>query len=206
MTTFTGAYLTDQKEAEKELIVGNVSVFEVKVYYLNALNEEVEYDEVQVLTQSKRGVYEVNIVNPSALNYITNLRVDFYISSNVDSYLRVKINDQIVRKTVNYQNIITETALRHAPTYFNVNSAWYIAEDEKDVRNTYYYYPQKIKKTGTGNLKISFIIPYGVGEEYNAYTEGHSLQLGIAYDIVQANYGGPQQNWGLTEAPWGGSW
>ena len=35
----------------------------------------------------------------------------------------------------------------------------------------------KIKKTGTGNLKISFIIPYGVGEEYNAYTEGHSLQL-----------------------------
>ena len=98
MTTFTGAYLTDQKEAEKELIVGNVSVFEVKVYYLNALNEEVEYDEVQVLTQSKRGVYEVNIVNPSALNYITNLRVDFYISSNVDSYLRLKLMIKLLEK------------------------------------------------------------------------------------------------------------
>lgn len=205
VSTFVGAYLTDQKGDEKELTIGEVGVFDVKVYYMNGATE-VEYEEVTIQTQTKHGVYEVNIIDPSQLNYITNLRVDFYITSNVDSYLRVKINDQIVRKTENYSGVVTETALRHAPTYFNINSTWHIEEDPKDVKNTYYYYPQKIKKITADPLKVSFIIPYAAGEEFNAYSMGHSLQLGIVYDLVQANHGGPLNNWGLANPPWGGVW
>lgn len=204
--TFIAAYLTDEKENSANLTIGEVGVLAVEVYYLSGTNK-VSYNEVQVLTQTKRGVYEVNIVDPSALNYITNLRVDIKVKSNVDSYLRVKINDQIVRKTTNYQGVITETVIRHAPTYFNVDSTWHKQEDPLDVRNTYYYYPQKIKKTQSEEyLLLSFVIPYPESEEYNAYGEGYSLQLGISYDIVQANYGGPLNNWGLQTPPWGGSW
>lgn len=204
--TFITAYLTDQREEQKELTIGEVGVLAVDVYYVNA-GQKISYNEVQVLSQTKKGVYDVNIVDPQALNYITNLRVDIKVSSNVDSYLRVKLNDQIIRKTTNYQGVITETAVRHAPTNFNIHASWHIEEDPKDQRNTYYYYKQKVKKTQNQSYTLlSFVIPYPSNQEYNAYGEGYSLQLGIAYDIVQANYGGPQNNWGLQTPPWGGSW
>lgn len=203
--TLISAYLTDQKEVDEELIIGDVGVSKIEVYYL-VDDEETGYGEVVALNRNKKGVYDINIIDRNAVDYITNLRVDIYVDSNVDSYLRVKINDQIIRKTTNYQGVITETALRHSPITFYTHSSWHVEHDPLDVRNTYYYYPQKIKQTTNEPLKLSFMIPYPEEQDFSAYGEGHILQLGIKYDIVQANFEGPLKNWQLSTPPWGGAW
>lgn len=204
-TLVISAYLTDQKEREKTLTLGYVNVSLVKVYYM-VEDEEVDASHVVVLDRTKNGVYDINITDPSKADYITHLRIDFYVTSNVDSYLRVKFNDQIVRKTVNYQGVITETAVLHTPTTFFTDANWHKEVDAKNIRNTYYYFQNTVKQEGSTPLKITCVVPYPEGSDYSAYSEEYSLQLGIYYEIVQANHGGPLHNWGLEERPWGGEW
>ncbi len=203
--TLISAYLTDQKDVDKEVVIGKVGVSKIEVYYL-VDSDNTEYPEVIAYNRNKNGVYDINIIDRNSLDYITNLRVDIYVDSNVDSYLRVKINDQIIRKTTNYQGVVTETALRHNPITFYPESSWHVENDPLDVRNTYYYYPERIKQTTNEPLKISFIIPYPENQDFSAYGEGHILQLGIKYEIVQADFEGPLKNWNLSTPPWGGAW
>ncbi len=204
--TLTSAYLTDSKSKDNTLTIGHLGISEIHVYFEK---EGTTVDAAYATTidgRDKVGVYEINITNPSDIRYIKNVKVDIYITSNVDTYLRVKLNDQIMRKSVNYLGDLTETSITHEQTFFNYdNTKWYKHENLNPY-NTYYYYMVKAKQETTDPLKISFVIPYDVLQDYNAYTEGHVLQLGIEANLVQANYGGPLHNWGLANPPWGGEW
>src|SRR5690554_3715393 len=108
-TTFISAYLTDEKKQSTESTIGEVRVTEVDVYYMNGTTK-VPYSLVTIgsgaTLQTKEGVYDVDIYDESNPYHIKNLHVDIYVKANVKAYLRVAINDQIVRKVTNYQNIV----------------------------------------------------------------------------------------------------
>ncbi|MGI6781489.1 MAG: hypothetical protein ACOX56_01430 [Acholeplasmataceae bacterium] len=214
-TTFVSAYLTDEKEEEVSLTIGKVEVVQVKVYYMNG-TDEVEYDLVTIgsgsTQQTKKGVYDVNINDEISPDYVKNLCVDFYVRANVNAYLRVAIQDQVVRKISNYQGVVTETAIRHEPLEFNFNSDnWHKQVHNNDARSTYYYYKAKLIDDTLELIKVSFIIPkdtFGIlvdGNQINI-NENYFLHLGFSYELVQADFGGPEYNWGLQTPPWGGNW
>ncbi len=202
----TSAYLTDSKTKDNTLTIGHLEIYRIHVYFEK---EGTTLDAALATTisgRNKTGVYEINITNPDDIKFIKNVKVDIYIISNVDAYLRVKLNDQVVRKSVNYLGDITEAVITHEETFFNFdNTKWYKHENLNKY-NTFYYYMTKAKQTTEDPLKISFVIPYDATHDYNAYGEGYSLQLGIEANLVQANYGGPSNNWGLAAPPWGGEW
>ncbi|NLL69318.1 MAG: hypothetical protein GX232_03830 [Acholeplasmataceae bacterium] len=214
-TTFISAYLTDEKKQSTESTIGEVRVTEVDVYYMNGTTK-VPYSLVTIgsgaTLQTKEGVYDVDIYDESNPYHIKNLHVDIYVKANVKAYLRVAINDQIVRKVTNYQNIVNETAIRHDPIEFNFNSAnWHKQVHNNDARSTYYYYKTKLVDATSAPIKVSFIIPkdvfsYLVDGHQVYINENYSLQLGFRYEVVQADFGGPEHNWGLQTPPWGGNW
>ncbi|HQC30409.1 MAG TPA: hypothetical protein PLP51_01585 [Acholeplasmataceae bacterium] len=215
-TTFITGYLTDEKNANSgDLTIGKIEVSEVDVYYMNGATK-VQYGLVTIGTggtqQTKKGVYDVNIYDEISPDYVKNLCVDFYVKANVNAYLRVTIQDQVVRKIPNYQGVITETSIRHEPLEFNFDSeSWHKQVHGNDARNIYYYYKTKLVDTTYAPIKVSFIIPkdtFGIlvdGHQINI-NENYFLHLGFTYELVQADFGGPEYNWGLQTRPWGGNW
>lgn len=203
--SLTSAYLTDSKTIDDDLTIGHVSVNRIHVYY-ESNGTTNDANPVSVLDRHKNGVYEVNISDANHSEFIKNLRVDVYVSSNVDSYMRLRLKDVIIRKTTNYQGDITETAVTHEPTIFNLGTDWHKEVNEINKYDTYYYFKNKVKQTGDDPLVVSFVIPYDISQDYNAYPEDYHMQLGIKLEIVQANYGGPLHNWKLNNPPWGGNW
>lgn len=201
----TSAYLTDSKTLDDDLTIGHVTVDRIHVYYEKD-GTTVDASYTAVLDKHKNGVYDINITNADDITYIKNLRIDIYITSNVDTYMRLRLKDQVIRKTINYQGDVTETAIFHTPTFFNLGDNWHKEVNSINAHNTVYYYKNKVKQIGENPEKITFVIPYAQGHEYSAYPERYSLQLGIKLDLVQANFGGPQHNWNLPNPPWGGNW
>lgn len=203
----TSAYLTDSKSKDNTLTIGHLEICEIHVYFEKDGTILDASPAATVDDRYKTGVYEINITNPNDMKYIKNVKVDIYINSNVDAYLRVRLKDQIIRKRTNYLGDKTETAITREPTFFNYDATEWYKDENINPYNTFYYYMTKVKKLTEDPLKISFVIPYGEAHDYNAYGEGYVLQLGVEADLVQANYGGPLHNWGLTNPPWGGeSW
>ena len=203
--SLTSAYLTDSKNINKDLIIGHVSVDRIHVYYEKD-GTNMDAKEVSLLDRHKNGVYEVNISDANHNEFIKNLRIDVHVSSNVDSYMRLRLKDVIIRKTTNYQGDITETAVTHEPTIFNLGTDWHKKVNDINKYDTYYYFKNKVKQNGTDPLVVSFVIPYDATQDYNAYPQDYVMQLGIKLEIVQANYGGPLHNWNLANPPWGGNW
>lgn len=202
----TSAYLTDSKTKDNTLTIGHLEIYRIHVYFEKQGATQNATPATTIDGRNKTGVYQINITNPDDIKFIKNIKVDIYITGNVDGYLRVRLKDQIVRKTTNYLGDITETAISHEPTFFNFdNTKWY-KHDNLNKYNVFYYYMAKVKQQTEDPLKISFVIPYDATHDYNAYGEGYSLQLGVEANLVQANYGGPLNNWGLANPPWGGNW
>ncbi|NMA05912.1 MAG: hypothetical protein GX931_06050 [Acholeplasmataceae bacterium] len=202
--TLTSAYLTDSKTKDDTLTIGYLKIQEIQVYFEKDGSTLPATYATTIDGRDKVGVYEINITNPNDMKFIKNVRVDIYIISNVDAYLRVKLNEQIIRKKANYLGDLTETAITHEPTFFNYDETKWYKHESLNPYDTYYYYMTKTKQEDP--LKISFVIPYDTTQDYSAYTDGHVLQLGIEANLVQANYGGPLHNWGLANPPWGGEW
>lgn len=182
----------------------------------------------------KSGVYRINVSDPNADDYISNLRVDIRINSTVDTYLRVSIVDSLILSTIDFEGNRGEVAIVDQPVnyaidrYFYVNDVFYqnlidaeialggITSNDVVVpgsdwyNNTlndgFYYYKNLIERDmDSTQLTIPFIEAFD-GDEFKTKSVGYYLQFSILVEAIQAGNNAPIYNWGLLTPPWGGSW
>lgn len=194
--TFVYAYFHRQQD----LFSGSELVGEVIVLDIVSFEGSEEVNNVSTIGAHKKiGVYEVDVANPESENLITNLRIDFQVNSNIDTYFRIRLIDTL---TIVYQNAVGKTVELVLPTdeqiTYEINSEnWYY-----DAIEDWFYF--KTKVTPSANNIISFITE---GLEYPFKNQAFKMQIGIIIEAVQA-VRGPEENWGLLTKPWteGDSW
>lgn len=188
-------------------VIGTVKVVP-RLYHLNVDGNNVPFETSAVeatyidennpgVEMVKDNVFALNVSDPNSDYYITSLRANFKIESNVDTYLRVKLvvseiltfrnnNDELVEIVTNIDDII-----------FNIDEDWFY-----DANTQYFYLKEKVIK-GVGSDKIVDFIAAGLN--YTPKSPQYSVQIKLKYEAVQAHLG-PQKNWGLISPPLVGEW
>lgn len=211
ITTILVAFLLDNIIKEKKATIGEVNVG-YDIYFTKG-TENIKASEVFINPEmgiKKSGVYFVNLDNINSNEYISYLNVDIIIKSNIDTYVRVKVIEQLTLTIINYNEEKTEISIISPNTEFDLYD-----DNEEDGQvlwfydgaTDYYYLTTPIKGKLQDNQieeeTIKFIIPFK--ESYSPRPLNYSLQIGFEIDAVQTK-GGPQNNWNLDNQPWGGNW
>jgi hypothetical protein len=220
------SFLSDLDLISEDVTVGQVSVIGRAYYEKNEELTELDYvylgKDGNNQDDYKTGIYDINITDNSTDNFIENVRVYFNIYSKQNTYLRVKIHEQLTLTLTSYDPnnpdvpIKTELAINmDSPTdfnyIFNTNTQnqldpehlnWY---DNRLIDGYIYYKLPIMRNTDMTPKRIGLIKDYYNDLSYITQPLGYSLQLGITVEAVQG-YGGPIENWGLSNPPWGGSW
>ena len=203
--------------------------------YLNTILVEPDFHTLYPSSSViKSGVYRINVSDPNADDYISNLRVDIRINSTVDTYIRVSIVDSLILSTIDFEGNRGEVAIVDQPVnyaidrYFFVNDVYYenlidaeialggITSNDVVVpgsdwyNNTlndgFYYYKNLIERDmDSTQLTIPFIEAFD-GDEFRTKSVGYYLQFSILVEAIQAGNNAPIFNWGYLTPPWGGSW
>lgn len=153
---------------------------------------------------TKPGVYYVNIVSAGNDSYFEDFRLIIDVYSSVDTYLRVKIYEQLTLTYVDYQGDETELSILfdgYMPFKYNTTN-WY---DNRNSDNYLYYKNATQRINESTPTEIPLIEDYFSGQNYSTYPVGYSLQIAFSIEAVQAVQG-PEQVWGLATKPWGGDW
>ncbi len=195
---FTGKY-SNTLDVEMGFVQADVDLF-----FMDG-STRVEATEVEIDTGvTKPGVYLVNVVSSAASNHFENLRIYVSVSSNVDTYLRVKVYEQLTLTYENYDGSLTELSVLsddYMPFNYDFTN-WY----DNRLSDDYIYYKLPVERVDESTpLEIGLITSYFSGESFANYSPGYSLQIGISIEAVQAD-GGPENVWNLSTAPWGTSW
>ena len=207
------AFLTSQKNNEKEVIVGDVDV-DITVYFEkeNDFGEPIKYtqnldfiaDAGNGNTFTKFGVTKIDISNVNEIKFIKNFRVEINVKSNVDTYFRIAPYEQLtlaytvgdtVREVAVTQKKFME--FNYDPSNNFLNNRMY---------DGFYYYKNKVKRISESQpFVINFIGEWLESVNFRLYDPKYTLQIGFYIEAVQAHLG-PQILWGLDDAPWGGEW
>lgn len=153
---------------------------------------------------TKPGVYFINIVSGANDYFFEDFRLFIDVYSNIDTYIRVKIYEQLTLIYTDYQGNVTELSILYDGTMpFNYDTTnWY---DNRTFDN-YLYYTLPVQRVNeTTALEIGLIASYFTGQSFNLYSPGYSLQIAFSIEAVQSD-GGPENVWDLATPPWGGSW
>lgn len=201
--TLITAFFLDYESYENDVVLGKVRVG-TELYYEK---DGETYPGAEVVIDpanniKKKGIYHINVVDRESVEFIENVRIRVVVESDVDTYIRIKLLDQMVLTTVNYLGDRTEVPIIAERTEFYYDeSEWYYNDDDD-----YYYYKLRAKRVSESEpLTIVFIGGYFPDIHYHTRPLGYSIQMGIKTEAVQAHRG-PQQNWGLDNPPWGGTW
>ena len=201
---FVVAFLTDQDTIEETRLIGDVEVTLVIYFEKDGIEYPVEEVVIDVNDNVvKSGVYRMNVTDPNATEFVENLRMDVRISSDVDTYVRVRIVETLILTTENFLGERTEIPIVSEPTLFNQESDWYY--DELGLEPYYYLMTPSKRINASTPLDVPFITSYFAGANYNPRPLGYTVQFGVEMEAVQALMG-PQMNWGLANPPWGGDW
>lgn len=196
------AFLLDQESIEKDHTVGFVKA-DYDIYFMK---DGVRYEANEVVipntTVIKAGVYHINVVDSNAISFIENLRIDFKVTSNIDTWVRIRIIETLIFKSENQLGLITESSITTEPTQYFIAANWY----DNQADDGYFYYMEPIKRLDENNANVLPFIPsYFEGVFYNARPLGYEIQLAIVVDSVQLHEG-PIHNWFYDTPPWGGTW
>lgn len=178
---------------------------DLDLYFDNGSGGRIEAEEyVIVPSVTKPGVYNINIVDSNTPNHFEKLRMNVIVKSNIDTYLRVKIYEQLTLKYINFEGVETELSIiieGVMPFKYELTD-WY---DNRIIDN-YLYLKSKVKRVNeTTPLTIGLITQYFPNQNFGNYSVGYSLQIAVSVEAVQYLYG-PQNVWGLPQAPWGANW
>lgn len=200
----TSAYFTKLYMDQFQGTMGFVDV-ELEAYFVDDLGEKVPAIEVEIAPGvSKPGVYYINIVSNSGDYYFEDFRLYVKVLSNVDTYFRIKIYEQLTLIYTNFEGVITELSIlseEYMPFNY-MTSSWY---DNRNLDN-YLYYTERVKRVDIDvPLEIGLIESYFQNQSFSNYAPGYSLEIAFSVEAVQAD-SGPVQVWGLTTPPWGGVW
>ena len=220
------AFLSDLDLISEDVTVGQVNVIGRAYYEKNEELTELGYvylgKDGNNQDDYKNGIYDINISDNSADNFIENVRMYFNVYSKQNTYLRVKIYEQLTLTLTSFDPnnpevpIKTELAINmDAPTEFNyIFNDNLQNQDDSEYNNWYdnrlidgyiYYKIPVMRNPDNSPKRIGLIKDYFDGLSYITQPLGYSLQLGITVEAVQG-FGGPIENWGLETPPWGGSW
>lgn len=156
----------------------------------------------QIIT--KPGTYYINIVSSGSPFFFEDFRIYVDVYSNVPTYMRVKIYEQLTLIYTDYQGQVTElSVLFDGYMPFNYDTTnWY----DNRINDNYLYYMSEVERINeTTPLEIALIPSYFTGQEFGVYSPGYSLQIAFSIEAVQSD-GGPENVWELTTPPWGGAW
>jgi len=185
--------------------VGFVDV-EPDVYFYDAeaVGNRVPATEVEIASGVyKPGVYFVNIVSNGDDYFFENFRLSIDVLSNVDTYVRIRIYEQVTLTYVNYLGVVTElTVLNEEYMPFDYETTnWY---DNRDI-DGYIYYKLPVQRVdGSTPTPLDLIADYTLAG-FSTFSPGYSLQIAFSLEAVQAT-DGPENNWDLATPPWGGTW
>jgi hypothetical protein len=204
-TVFVGvsfAWFTEEEQVTYTGQMGFVDV-DIDVYFEDEFNNRTEAEEVQMDTTSKPGVFRINITSNTADYFIEDLRVDLIIKSNIDTYFRVEIYEQLtfIYEEDGVLNEMTVPYTQGVNLNYNFTN-WY---DNRIFDNYIYYMNSEKRINETTPLVIPLIDSYFAGQSFDTRSPGYSLQMAFSVEAVQAD-GGPQNNWDFATPPWGGSW
>ncbi|VEU83335.1 hypothetical protein [Acholeplasma hippikon] len=203
-STYIGAVLTSQGNKDDDFEVGFVKVDLNAYFEKNNIIYDKDDGIEAILHQGgetivKKGVYALNITDSNHVQFIENFRVKFNVSSNVDTYFRVRFLESKILRTVNSQGQITEYVLIGGFP-LNITNDFYLHTDG------YYYYKNRVQRVDQDTKReITFIGSYFPGQSFATAPVGQELQVTFKIEAVQA-VGGPVENWRLLTPPWGGNW
>lgn len=153
---------------------------------------------------TKPGVYYINVVSGGNDFFFEDFRLIIDVKSNVYTYMRVKIYEQLTLIYTDYRGEVTELSILfdgYMPFNYDLNN-WY---DNRTYDN-YIYYTNPVERVDENTpLEIGLISSYFTGQSFNTYSPGYSLQIAFSIEAVQSD-GGPENVWDLATPPWGGSW
>ncbi|MCK9470985.1 MAG: hypothetical protein WC006_03120 [Bacilli bacterium] len=202
ITTVLVAFLLNEIIIDYNSTIGEVEV-EYDIYFTKDGEDELKASEVEISPGiTKSGVYFVNLDNINSNRYISYLNIDILVKSNVNTYVRVKIIEQLTLTITDHYGHKTEISILSPRTEFDLAENWFYHEETE-----YYYYKTPVKgiEDGTEIIenRIKFVIPFE--DTYNPSPMNYSLQLGLQVSGVQTK-GGAKYNWKLDNPPWGGNW
>lgn len=199
----TFAWFTGQEEITYQGQIGFVDA-DIDVYFDDGQGGRIEAEEVALSEFiSKPGVYRMNITSNTEAFFIEDLRINIIVKSNIDTFIRVKIYEQL---TFIYddEGEINELAVQYQEGVdLNYNTtSWY----DNRIYDNYLYYQNKVKRIDSETpLVISLVDSYYSNQSFDTRSPGYSLQMAFAIEAVQAN-GGPENVWDMQTTPWGGEW
>jgi len=213
-STFIGAFLNARQDLIIEQPIGDVGVEIIPYFIKSDGSKETDNIFYEFNGLIKEGVIGVNITNPSDAKYFTKFGVDIVVHSNVKSFIRVAVYEQISLTYVT-GGVISEIATTqesYSPFNYNLYEPASGSTPEKhgfyDNRlfDGYFYYTNLVVGNGdaTQPLTIPLIDIYNENQTYQPYDGEYRLQLGFIVEVVQF-YGGPENNWGLPKTPWNDS-
>lgn len=191
--TFAWIYLKEETNIDKDF--GNVDV-KTELYFQNGYEKTDPILTDSILGSVKNKVYRVNVTDINSLYHINKLRVNFKINSKIDTYFRVKVIDTLTATKTDSSGRTYEYALVNdeIPYEYNQLDDWFF-----DISTNWLYFKTKVNSSTND---INYIIE---GLNYGLKPVGYSIQFMVIIDAVQAHLG-PEKNWGLDSAPWGGNW
>ncbi len=213
------AYLTSENGGPIEFVVGdvdaNLSIYFEKdgvKYGLDSDDIKIEYEGITPDNHSfiKSGVIKVDISNRDAIQFAENLRVDLNINSNVPTYVRIAIYEQLTL-TYTSGDITREVAVVQPElTDFNYNFRSTSNPDgyfyDNRTKDGFIYCMEQVEQIDEETkLVIPLIDDYYSDRQFGTRDEKYSLQIGFIVEAVQY-LDGPINNWGYEQTPWGEEW
>ncbi|TVP94040.1 MAG: hypothetical protein EA374_08015 [Acholeplasmatales bacterium] len=197
------AFLLNQGTLETASTIGDVSVSGRVFFEQGGFETDAEEVVIDLVSDTRKpGVYTVNVIDVNALQFIENLRVELFVESDVDTYIRVSLVDSLTLLITNFEGVQTEIPIIGDPFDFNVTSDWV---DRVSVDGFYYLQNPVQRLDASTPLVIPLIEEYFPGLSFSPLPIGYSLQIALRIEAVQA-IEGPQRRWGLPTPPWGGTW
>ena len=117
--TLITAFFLDYESYENDVVLGKVRV-RTELYYEK---DGETYPGAEMVIDpanniKKKGIYHINVVDRESVEFIENVRISVVVESDVDTYIRIKLLDQMVLTTVNYLGDRTEVPIIAERTEF----------------------------------------------------------------------------------------
>ncbi len=190
------AFLYQRIVVAKEETVGEVLV-STDVYFMhnNVKTTPKEFETINGIKKSD--IYEINITTENDPYHISKLRIDFNVSSNIETYFRFKILDTLTLKLVTNYGFRELDLPNEGIDYPYDDNLWFY-----NPTDGYYYFKSAVM-VGDYQDGITFLLP---GLEHESKPPQYKIQLRIIIEAVQSVLG-PENNWHLEKRPWdGGDW
>lgn len=194
-TSVVFAFLLFTSFREVPFELGDVAV-DIEAFY----NDGTTIQNINL--SGSNGAITIDITNPNQLEHFNNFRVNIIVKSKVDTYFRVQVIEQFTLTYIVDGKVRVVAVTRDNYSKFNYSTDFY----DNRLYDGFFYYKNMTKRINeTTNTVIPFIIDLPEIDSHPIYESKYTIQIGFLLDAVQF-LSGPENNWGLPNKPWGGSW